>query len=168
MADGDHRARVPSALAHRTHFEVLEALSPLSLSHDHKRRLHLLLSVWANAPHCVALGAVSTATGDAVVEAHTGTESAETRAAFPSVGCAVDAGYLSVRTRAAPLSATCLCHRRTSGRQGLEKKTDNRAKTARRFTSTTGIHRVCGRCQCLASCLCRLRGPPGSSSWEIS
>src|SRR5712664_3956219 len=118
-----------------------------------------MLSVWAYAPHSVQLCAVSADTGDPVVEAQTGTEPAETCAAFPSAGREVDAGHLSVRTRAVPLSATCLCHRRTSGGQGIEKKTDNRAKTARRFTSTPRIRRVCRSGQCLASCLCRLGGP---------
>jgi hypothetical protein len=139
---------------------VLEELSPFSLDHDPKRRLDLMLPVWAYAPHFVQLCALPADAGDAVVEAKTGTEPAETRAAFPSIGREVDAGHLSVRTRAAPLSATCLCRRRTSGGQGLEKKTDNRANTARRFTSTTRIRRVCGSCQCLASCLCPFRRKP--------
>src|SRR5687768_9599343 len=107
----------------------------------------MMVPVWADASYLVQLCTVPAAAGDAVVEAQTGAEPAETRAAFPSIGREVDAGHLSVRTRAALLSATGLCCRRTAGRQGREKKTDNRASLAGRFTSTTGIRRLCGSCQ---------------------
>src|SRR6266566_640632 len=94
-----------------------------------------MLSVWPHAP-----------------------ESAQTHAAFPGLCRALDAGHLSVRARLTPLSHPRLCHRRTFGGQGLEKKTDHRANTAREYTSTPRIRRVCGSCQCLASCVCARTG----------
>ena len=57
-----------------------------------------MLSVGADAAQLVQLCIVPAAAGDAVVAAQTGTQPPDTRAAFPSLGRAVDAGHLSIRT----------------------------------------------------------------------
>jgi len=58
----------------------------------------------------------------------------------PGFGGSVDARHLSVRVRPAPLSPTGLCHRRTSGGQGVTKKTNHSTNTAGEFEPTTRSH----------------------------
>src|SRR5262249_55708222 len=91
-------------------------------------------------------------------EETTGTERAQTRPAFPGVGCSVDAGHLSVRICPTPLSPTGLCYRRTSGGQGVTKTTHHGANPPRKFGKTRRSPRIDGGCQRLASCLCPHRG----------
>jgi hypothetical protein len=140
----------------------MEKFSALRRHHDKKRRHYFMVSVWSDASYFTQLCAVLTAACAAVVEEKTCTEFAETRPAFPGFGRQVDAGDLSIRDRTAPLSHPCLCHRRTFGGQGVTKQTNNSANTAREFEQTQRIRRICGGCECLASCLWAFRGHLGA------
>src|SRR5262245_58202094 len=117
-----------------------------------------MLSVWSHAPHVVRLYAPPAAAGGTVAAAKTGTEPAETRAALLRMSREVEAGHLAVRARAAPLSATCQCHRRTLGSHGVEKKTYHGIHTSQKLTNTSRSRQLNGGSQRLASCVCRRWG----------
>src|SRR4029434_3134526 len=65
----------------------------------------------------------------------------------------------------AALSPPDLCHRRTSGGQGVTKKTHHGSNPPRKFGKTRRSHRIDGGCQRLASCICPSVGALATSSW---
>src|SRR4029450_10815121 len=87
----------------------------------------------------------------------TGTARAHTRPACPGCGCAVEARHLAARVGLAPLSPTDVCHRRTSGGQGITPKTHDSPHPPREFGKTRRSRRCDGGCQRLASCICPTR-----------
>src|SRR5262249_1178070 len=128
------------SLANRTHISIVEKLSAFSVHQHQESRHDLMLSLWPYAPHCAQLCLVPAHPSAPLVKEKAGTECAQTRPAFPSLGGSVDACHLSVRVRPAPLSPTGLCHRRTSGGQGVTQKTNHRTNTAGELEPTTRSH----------------------------
>jgi len=126
----------------------LEELYAFSVYQNEERSHDIMLSVWLPALHFVALCTLSSDAYNSLGAAKTCTQRAETRPALPSLRRQVDAGHLAVRDCPVPLSHTRLCHRRTVGGQGVEKKTNNGADTARECEPTPRVSCVSDGYQC--------------------